>query len=156
MPRLLIYLAIAGIAAVVVGIHRAPDRSAAVLDLPRIVTSGDLPLRSPDARQEGRLYWSTVGSKHFTWLETAAISSRGKPEILTGDFVRPVSGRAAALALLGADESYKLLDETSDAVSCPGGPFEEFLLYRTAPYTDEYAGFYAATHLGVVNRDYPY
>ncbi len=152
MLRLLILLAIAAIAVVTVGINRTPPPPV-IFDVPGIIASGEVPVRSPNARKEGRLYWSTCASKHFSWLEVAALSPQGNPEIVTGEFVRPIKGRTEALCALGADKKYKVTEKNPESVVHTGGPFEQFTLFRVSPEADEYSGFYAATHLGLVNLE---
>ena len=146
-------LAIIGAIALAVGVRRSPERPPAVLDVPEMVASGSVPGRGVSTRTEGRLSWADCVNKHFSYLEIASFGAGGRPEIVTGEFVRPVKGRAEAMYALGGDDTYKVTHEGSETVVHAGGPFEEFTLYRTGPYADEYSGFWAATRIGIVNLE---
>ena len=153
MGRIVVLLAIIGAIALAVGIKRSPERPPAVLDVPGMVTSGSVPGRGRSTRTEGRLSWADCASKHFSYLEIASFGPGGRPEIITGEFVRPVKGRAEAMYALGADDTYEVTHEGSKTVVHVGGPFDEFTLFRTGPYADEYSGFWAATRIGIVNLE---
>jgi hypothetical protein len=153
MGRIVVLLAIIGAIALAVGIKRSPERPPAVLDVPGMVTSGSVPGRGRSTRTEGRLSWADCANKHFSYLEIASLGAGGRPEIITGELVRPVKGRAEAMYALGADDTYEVTHEGSETVVHVGGPFDEFTLYRTGPYVDEYSGFRAATRIGIVNLE---
>lgn len=153
MGRIVVVLAIIGAISLAVGIKRSPERPPAVLDVPGMVTSGSVPGRGRSTRTEGRLSWADCASKHFSYLEIASFGAGGRPEIITGEFVRPMRGRAEAMYALGADDTYEITHEGSETVVHVGGPFDEFTLYRTEPYADEYSGFWAATRIGIVNLE---
>jgi hypothetical protein len=150
MGRALIILVFIGLVALGFGLSREPAPPP-LLDVPEMVSSGFVSGRSPGQQRGGRLYWSTAVDQHLSSLEVASFGSSGKPEIVTGEFVRPIAGRKQALYALGADGSYKVTTETHEFISHVGGPFEEFTLYRSQLYVDEYSGFFAATHIGLVN-----
>jgi len=153
MGRIVVLLAIIGAVWLAVGITRSPEGPPAVLDVPGMVTSGSVQGRGVSTRTEGRLSWADCASEHFAYLEVASFGAGGRPEVVTGEFVRPVEGRAEAMYALGADDTYKVTHEGSETVVHVGGPFKEFTLYRTGPYVDEYSGFWAATHIGIVNLE---
>jgi len=153
MGRIVVVLAIIGAVSLAVGIKRSPERPPAVLDVPGMVTSGSVPGRGQSTRTEGRLSWADCASKHFSYLEVASFGAGGRPEIITGEFLQPVKGRAKVMYALGADDTYEIVDEGPEAIVHVGGPFDEFTLFRTGPYVDEYSGFWAATRVGVVNLE---
>ncbi|MCJ7751757.1 MAG: hypothetical protein MUQ65_11795 [Armatimonadetes bacterium] len=153
MGRIVVLLAIIGAIWLAVGMKRSPEGPPAVLDVPGMVTSGSVPGRGVSTRTEGRLSWADCANTHFSYLEIASFGAGGRPEVVTGEFVRPVEGRAEAMYALGADDTYEVTHEGSETVVHVGGPFEEFTLYRTEPYADEYSGFWAATHIGIVNLE---
>ena len=153
MGRIVVVLAIIGAIWLGVGIKRSPERPPAVLDVPGMATSGFVEGRGVSTRTEGRLSWADCANRQFSYLEIASFGAGGRPEVVTGEFVRPVKGRAEAMYALGADDTYKVTHEGSETVVHAGGPFEEFTLYRTGPYADEYSGFWAATHIGIVNLE---
>lgn len=153
MGRVIVLLAIICAIALAVGMRRSPERPRALLDVPGMVNSGSVPGRGASTRTEGRLSWADCASKQFSYLEIASLGAGGRPEIITGEFARPVKGRAEAMYALGGDDTYKVTHEGEKTVVHVGGPFEEFTLYRTEPYADEYSGFWAATHIGIVNLE---
>lgn len=152
MGRTLLILAFAGFVAAGFSLSREPAPPA-LLDVPEILAGGSAPGRSPGQQRGGRLYWSTAVNKHFSSLEVASFGPSSKPEIVTGEFRTPISGRNEALEALGADGSYKVTTETNEFVSQVGGPFAEFTLYRSQLYVDEYSSFFAATRVGLANLE---
>jgi len=152
MGRVIVLLAIIAAAAFAVGIKTAPEAPPVLLDVPGMVDAGSVPLRSPPER-EGHLYWFTGASKHLSYLHVASYGLRGRPEIITGEFVHPIEGRTRAIRALGADHTYDVTEDTPEAVVYTGGPFVQFTLYRTAPYVEEYSGFFAATRVGLANLE---
>ena len=153
MGRVIVVLALVGAVALAIGMKRSPEVRPAVLDVPGMVTSGSVEGRGVSTRTEGRLSWADCANEHFSYLEVASFGARGRPEIVTGEFVRPVEGRAEAMYALGADDTYEVTHEGSKTVVHVGGPFEEFTLYRTEPYADESLGFWAGTQIGSVNLE---
>ena len=153
MGRVIVVLALVGAVALAIGMRGSPEAPPAVLDVPGMVSSGSVPGRGVTTRTEGRLSWADCASKHFSYLEVASFGPGGKPEIITGEFARPVKGRAEAMYRLGGDDTYEVTHEGSETVVHVGGPFEEFTLYRTEPYADEYSGFWAGTRLGILNLE---
>ena len=141
-------LVIAGLFVILL-VYRSMRPAEVILDVPGTVAGAEIPGRSPSDTHSGQFYVSNGLHSDFSFLQVMSLRPQGRPEIVRGTFSEPVSGRSRAMEMLGTEDAYTVTSRTLGGFDHTGGPFSEFLLFRTAPHAQDIRGFFAATPAGV-------